>query len=179
MGGEPTFPDKHQIANVNQRVREIGQDANRIAPENEVNAHERASGNAPVPEGHRNHTFALPFGGEPLDNETHREKGVPDETKDHEITPIQTEEPIFLPDPGDGDKCECVHKQLIDSAISCRICLDFIREPRAEIYDDAFRHAINVSAIVAGVSAMAIPAARSASIFPAAVPLPPETIAPA
>ena len=38
---------------------------------------------------------------------------------------------------------------------------------------------ISVSAIAAGVSEIAIPAACSASIFPAAVPLPPEMIAPA
>jgi hypothetical protein len=38
---------------------------------------------------------------------------------------------------------------------------------------------MSVSAIAAGVSATAIPAAWSASIFPAAVPLPPEMIAPA
>src|SRR4029077_3095363 len=46
-------------------------------------------------------------------------------------------------------------------------------------YDRAFSWAINVSAMVAGVSATAIPAAFSALIFPAAVPLPPEIIAPA
>ena len=46
-------------------------------------------------------------------------------------------------------------------------------------YDRAFNCTINVSAIVAGVSATAIPAVFSASIFPAAVPLPPETMAPA
>src|SRR2546423_15357854 len=51
------------------------------------------------------------------------------------------------------------------------------REPSN--YDRAFSRAINVSAIVAGVSAIAIPAALSASIFPAAVPFPPEMIAPA
>src|SRR5205807_9564948 len=45
--------------------------------------------------------------------------------------------------------------------------------------DHAFICAINVSPIVAGVSATAMPAALSASILPAAVPLPPETIAPA
>ena len=39
--------------------------------------------------------------------------------------------------------------------------------------------AINVSAMVAGVSATAMPAAFSAEIFPAAVPFPPDTIAPA
>ncbi len=37
----------------------------------------------------------------------------------------------------------------------------------------------SVSAITDGVSAMAMPAAWSASILPAAVPLPPETMAPA
>src|SRR6266496_5853632 len=92
--GKFALSDQHQIANVNHRVRQIRQNANRIAPENEVNAHENASGNAPVPERDRNHTFTLPLGSEPLDKETHREKGVPYEAKDHEITPIQTEEPI-------------------------------------------------------------------------------------
>jgi hypothetical protein len=42
-----------------------------------------------------------------------------------------------------------------------------------------FKRWIKVSAIVAGVRATAIPAALSAEIFPAAVPLPPEMIAPA
>ena len=37
----------------------------------------------------------------------------------------------------------------------------------------------SVSAMTEGVSAMAMPAAWSASILPAAVPLPPETMAPA
>ena len=46
-------------------------------------------------------------------------------------------------------------------------------------YERAFSRAINVSAIWAGVSAIAIPAASSALIFPAAVPFPPEMIAPA
>src|SRR5439155_15311546 len=36
-------------------------------------------------------------------------KSVPDETKDHEITPIQTKEPVFFPDPSNGNKCKCVH----------------------------------------------------------------------
>ncbi len=51
--------DQHQIANVNKRVRKISQDANRIAPENKIKAHQRASRDAPVPERHRNHAFAL------------------------------------------------------------------------------------------------------------------------
>jgi hypothetical protein len=46
-------------------------------------------------------------------------------------------------------------------------------------YAEPFILAMSVSAIAAGVSATAIPAPFSASIFPAAVPLPPETIAPA
>ncbi len=46
-------------------------------------------------------------------------------------------------------------------------------------YDRALIRAINVSAMLAGVSAIAIPAPFSASIFPAAVPFPPEVIAPA
>jgi len=46
-------------------------------------------------------------------------------------------------------------------------------------YDRALIRAINVSAMLAGVSAIAIPAAFSASIFSAAVPFPPDVIAPA
>ena len=46
-------------------------------------------------------------------------------------------------------------------------------------YERAFSRMINVSAMLAGVSAIAIPAASSALIFPAAVPFPPEIIAPA
>src|SRR5438445_6698776 len=50
---------------------------------------------------------------------------------------------------------------------------------RAEDYCRSCIRAIRVSAIVAGVSATAIPAVLSAAIFPAAVPWPPDTIAPA
>src|SRR5438477_5642434 len=46
-------------------------------------------------------------------------------------------------------------------------------------YDSPFIRAISVSAMTAGVGAIAVPAALSASIFPAAVPFPPDTIAPA
>ena len=60
----------------------------------------------------------------------------------------------------------------LDLAISSRAL-------QVENYDDAFIRAIIVSAIAAGVWATATPAALSASILPAAVPLPPETIAPA
>src|SRR4029077_20736730 len=44
---KPAFTNQHQIANVNQRVWEISENPNGIASENEVNAHENASGNAP------------------------------------------------------------------------------------------------------------------------------------
>src|SRR5262249_40072319 len=47
---EFALPNQHQIPNVNKRVREIRENPNWIAPENKVNAHEHASGNAPVPE---------------------------------------------------------------------------------------------------------------------------------
>jgi len=80
---EPAFPDQHQIANVNERVRQISQNANRISSENEVKAHNYAACDAPVPERYWNHTFALPLRGHPLDKETHREKSVPDKAEDH------------------------------------------------------------------------------------------------
>ena len=58
---EPAFTDQHQVANVNKGVRQISENADRIAPENEVNAHEGAAGDAPVPERNWNHAFALPL----------------------------------------------------------------------------------------------------------------------
>jgi hypothetical protein len=95
---EFALPNQHQISNVNKRVREIRENSNRIASKNKVNAHEHATGNAPVPERDWNYAFALPLGGEPLDEETHREKSVPNEAEDHEITPIQSKKPVFFSD---------------------------------------------------------------------------------
>src|SRR5258708_3382268 len=46
---EFALPHQHQISNVNERVREIRENSNRIASKNKVNAHEHATGNAPVP----------------------------------------------------------------------------------------------------------------------------------
>jgi hypothetical protein len=110
---ELAFPYQHQIANVNERVWKVSQDTNRIASEDEVEAHERASGNAPVPERYWDDTFALSLRGEPLDKETHREKSVPDKTENHNITPIQTKESVFFSDPGDSDNGEHIHRQLV------------------------------------------------------------------
>src|SRR5439155_11500301 len=107
-----------QIADVNQRIWEIGQDPNRIPFENEVETHDHAAADAPIPERDRDYTFTLPLRREPLDKESHRENGIPDETEDNEITPVQTKEAIFLSNPGDSDDCECVHKRLTDSAIA-------------------------------------------------------------
>jgi len=69
--GELAFTDQDQITNVNHRVREVSENADRIASENEVKTHDHASGDAPIPKRHRDNTFALPLGGEPLDEETH------------------------------------------------------------------------------------------------------------
>jgi hypothetical protein len=110
---ELALPNQHQVANVNKRVWQIRENPNRIASENEVNAHEHTSGNAPVPERDWDNAFALSFGGEPLDEETHREKSISNETKDHEVTPIQSKKSVFFPDPGNSDECKCVHRQLI------------------------------------------------------------------
>src|ERR1700693_619649 len=55
--------------------------------------------------------------------------------------------------------------------------LETLKEPID--YGRALIRAINVSAMLAGVSATALPAGFSALIFSAAVPFPPETIAPA
>jgi hypothetical protein len=108
---EPAFSDEHQVANVNQRIWQIRENAHGVAPENEVDAHKRAARDAPVPKGHRNYTFALSLRGDPLDEKPHGEKSVPDEAENHEITPIETEKSVFLPDPCDGDECECIHME--------------------------------------------------------------------
>jgi hypothetical protein len=114
---KPAFPNQHQVSNVNKRVWQISENPNGISSENKIETHEDASGNAPVPERYWNHAFALPLRREPLDKETHREKSVPYEAEDHEITPIETKEAVFFTYPGDSNNCQCVHKQLTDSAI--------------------------------------------------------------
>jgi len=48
-----------------------------------------------------------------LDKETHREKSVPDKTENHDITPIQTKEPVFFSNPSDGNKSEHVHSNVV------------------------------------------------------------------
>src|SRR5206468_12374161 len=97
---ELAFPDQHQIANVNERVWKVSQDANGIPSENEINAHEDASRDAPIPERDWDHAFALSLCSEPLDKESHRENSASNEAKDHEITPIQTTEKVFLAELG-------------------------------------------------------------------------------
>src|SRR5206468_440318 len=73
---ELAFPYQHQIANVNKRVWKVSQYADGVRPENKIQAHQHASGNAPVPERAWDDTFALSLRGEPLHEETHREKSV-------------------------------------------------------------------------------------------------------
>jgi hypothetical protein len=111
------FPNQHQITNVNEGVRQISEDANGISLENKVEAHDHTTGDAPIPKRDRDHAFALAFRSQPLHKKTHRKSSVPDKAEHDEITPIQTEESVFFPDPRDSDKCECVHRLLIDSAI--------------------------------------------------------------
>jgi hypothetical protein len=108
---ELAFPDQHQIANINKRVWKVSQYADRVPPENKIQAHQNASGDAPVPKRHWYYTFALSLRGEPLDKETHREKSVPDKTENHNITPIQTKESVFFSNPGDSDNGEHIHRQ--------------------------------------------------------------------
>jgi hypothetical protein len=55
------FPDKYQIADVYHRIGEIGQDADRVTLEDEVEAHDHAPGDAPIPERDRDHALALPL----------------------------------------------------------------------------------------------------------------------
>ena len=74
-----------------------------VSLENEVEAHDDTAGDAPIPERHWNHTIAPPLGGDPLHQKTHRENSVPDQAKNDKITPVQTEETMFLADPGDSD----------------------------------------------------------------------------
>src|SRR6266576_6964152 len=108
---ELAFPYQHQIANVNKRVWKVSQYADGVPSENKIEAHQYASGNAPVPERDWDDTFALSLRGEPLNEETRREKSAPNETKDHEVTPIQSKKSVFLPDPGNSDECKCIHRQ--------------------------------------------------------------------
>src|SRR5258707_7954428 len=89
-GGERelAFSDEHQVANVNERIWQICENADGIATENKIHAHQHAAGNAPIPKRYRNYTFPLSLRGDPLNEKSHREQGVPDEAENHEITPI-------------------------------------------------------------------------------------------
>ena len=60
-GSRAALSDQHQIANVDQRVGKIGEDADRIALEDEIKAHDHAAGDAPIPKRDRDHAFALPL----------------------------------------------------------------------------------------------------------------------
>src|SRR6202022_1235089 len=102
--GELFFPDEHQIANVNDRVWQVGEDANGIAPKKKIQKHQETATDAPVPKRNRDDAFALTFRRPPLDQKTHRESGVPDQAEDHEIIPVQSEEAMFLAVPRRGDE---------------------------------------------------------------------------
>ena len=114
-GGESelAFPDQHQIANINERIWKVGKYADGVPSKNKINAHKRASRDAPIPERDWDHAFALSLGSEPLHKESHREKSVSNETENHKITPIQTNESVFSSDPGDSDNGQHIHRQLV------------------------------------------------------------------
>src|SRR5215472_9807734 len=114
---EPAFSDEHQVANVNQRVWQIRENADGVATEDEVHAHEHAAGNAPVPERNWNHTFALSLRGHPLNEKPHREKSVRDEAENHEITPVEAKKPVFFSDPSDSDECKYVHRRCHNQSV--------------------------------------------------------------
>jgi hypothetical protein len=44
------LPDKHQVADVNDRVRQISENADGISPEKKIQKHHDATGDAPEPE---------------------------------------------------------------------------------------------------------------------------------
>src|SRR5919198_5560181 len=106
--GEGKFAslNKDEVADVNQRVWQIRENTDGVASKNKVKTHDDAAGNAPVPKRNRNHAFALAFGSEPLNNETHRENQVSDQAENNQVTPIEAEETMFPADPGRGDNDE-------------------------------------------------------------------------
>src|ERR1051325_483431 len=99
--GEGKFAPLNQdeVANVNERVRQIREDTDRIAPKHKVKTHNDAPGDAPVPKRHGNDTFTLSFRGDPLDDETHRKNQVSDQAENDEIIPVQAEEAMLPADP--------------------------------------------------------------------------------
>jgi len=101
---EPTFPNQHQIADVNDRIGQISQDSNRIAPEKKIQEHDDAAGDTPVPERHRDHALALSFRCPPLDEKTHREGGGPNQAENHEIIPVEAKKTMFVAEPRRGNK---------------------------------------------------------------------------
>ena len=98
--------NQDEIADVNERVRKISKDPDRVAPKNKVKTHDDAAGDAPVPKRHRDHAFALSFRGDPLHDETHRKNEIPDQAENEQITPIEAKEAMFPTDPGGSDNDE-------------------------------------------------------------------------
>src|SRR4029077_12642757 len=64
-GRRAALSNQHQIANVDQRVRKIGEDADRIALKDEIKAHDHAASDAPIPKRDRYYAFALSLRGDP------------------------------------------------------------------------------------------------------------------
>src|SRR5438046_10509521 len=89
---ELSLTNQHEIANVNDRVRQIRDHPDRVAPEKEIQEHDDTAANAPVPERNWNDALTALFRGVPLDKEAHRKGQVSNQSKDHEIIPVQPKE---------------------------------------------------------------------------------------
>lgn len=67
-------PDEMQIAGVDEKARELTDDEDGVGAIDRVGEQGRASGEAEIPEGDGHDAAATSFAGEPLHEETHREK---------------------------------------------------------------------------------------------------------
>src|ERR1043166_1808736 len=125
--------NQNEIADVNERVRQISKDADRIAPKHKVKTHDDTAGDAPAPKRHRNDAFALSFRRDPLDDETHRKNEIRDHAENDERATVETEKAMLVAEPGDGENHERVHKRLNNSAICPHVVVMLLLRARTKV----------------------------------------------
>jgi hypothetical protein len=77
-----------EISHVNEEAAPLSENEHGVFFEQGIDQKQRASADAEIPEGKRNYAFALPFAGNPLNEESAEKKALADEAKYEEIIVI-------------------------------------------------------------------------------------------
>jgi hypothetical protein len=77
-----------QVAQIDGDADALSGDEDRVAPVQRIGEQHQRTGDAEVPERHRDHAAAMALAGQPLDDEPAHEHGLPDEA--------QHQPPVFV-----------------------------------------------------------------------------------